>query len=208
MNKTAFVISIVLTTFVLMSVGGVVYALRAPEVAPVAESAAEGPAVVDPALGPSLEQTLLEREAIYQQRIAEANARLEQAQQQLATQSPLADPQAGSLAAGVQITAEQAAQIAADFFGQSSVAWVEIVTVKGEDMFLVTFATGEMVYINMSGQVVGSAPAQFSLGSSSGGGHNPGSAGSSGSEQSEDSDDHDDDHEDEHEDGDNEHEDD
>ncbi len=37
MNKSAFVISILLTTFVLMVFGGVVYALRAPEAAVEAE---------------------------------------------------------------------------------------------------------------------------------------------------------------------------
>jgi hypothetical protein len=172
MNKTAFVISVVLTTFVLMAVGGIVYAMRTsngvPEVAPEIESEQTISAEATPTIDPSLEQALVEREAIYQQRIAEANARLEQAQQQLA-QSALVGQQSISQVALTQITPEQAMQIAADFLGQNSVYWVEITTVEGEDLYLVTFTSGDMVYVNMAGQVVGSAPAQ-SFGSSGGGG--------------------------------------
>jgi len=170
MNKTAFVISVVLTTFVLMAFGGIVYALRASDAAPATESVQQNSVELVSTEDPSLEQTLLEREAIYQQRIAEANARLEQAQQQLAAQTALVSPQANGQAAVTQITAEQAAQIAADFLGQSSVYWVEIVTVKGEDLYMVTFTTGEAVYVNLAGQVVGSAPAQYSGGGGGGGG--------------------------------------
>jgi hypothetical protein len=168
MNKTAFVLSVVLTTFVLMAFGGVVYALRAPEVATATESVEEVVVEAAPTADPSLEQTLLEREQIYQQRIAEANARLAQAQSQLAGQSSLVGQTANSQAALTSITPEQAAQIAADAFGQG-VAWVEIVTVKGEDLYLVTLTSGDLVYVSMTGQVVGSAPAQYS-GTSSGGG--------------------------------------
>lgn len=199
MNKTAFVISIVLTTIVLMSVGGVVFALRSPASAPEADNSAETIIQDEPAPASSLEQTLLEREAIYQQRIAEANARLEQAQAQLAAQSGLAVQPATSQAAVTTISAEQAAQIAADIFGRR-VAWVEVVNVKGEDLYLVTLTSGELVYINMNGQVVGSAPAPFTTGSGSGGRilTNVKSSGSdSGGHESEHPDD---DHENEHED--------
>ena len=200
MNKSAFVISVVLTTFVLMSVGGVVYALRAPDAAPVPGSAEESAVEAAPAPEQSLEQILLERETIYLQRIAEANARLEQAQQQLAAQSSPAAQQAGGQTLTTQITADQAAQIAADYFGQTSVAWVEIVTVKGEQLYLVTFPSGELVYVSMTGQVVGSAPAQFSPSSNGGGGHSLGSAEGTGSGEGDQDDDHDEDHEDDHDD--------
>jgi 2',3'-cyclic-nucleotide 2'-phosphodiesterase (5'-nucleotidase family) len=193
MNKTAFVLSVVLTTFVLMAFGGVVYALRAPEVATATQSVEEVVVEAAPTADPSLEQTLLEREQIYQQRIAEANARLAQAQAQLAGQSSLAGQTANSQAALTSITPEQAAQIAADAFGQG-VAWVEIVTVKGEDLYLVTLTSGDLVYVSMTGQVVGSAPAQYS-GTSGGGGRqlvsNETSSGGEGE--------HEDEHEEEHE---------
>jgi hypothetical protein len=197
MNKTAFVISVVLTTFVLMAFGGVVYALRAPEGSTATESVEEVVVEAAPTSDPSLEQTLLEREQIYQQRIAEANARLEQAQAQLAGQSSLVGQTANSQAALTVITPEQAAQIAADAFGQG-VAWVEIVTVEGEELYLVTLTSGEFVYVNMTGQVVGSAPAQYSGTSGGGGGRQLVSNDSSAGEDGEHEDDHEE--EDEHED--------
>jgi uncharacterized membrane protein len=173
MNKTAFVISIVLTTFILMAMGGVVYALRAPDAAAAGSAEAvtteAAGAVIAPTSDPTLEQTLLEREAIYQQRINEANARLEQAQQQLAAQAASTSPQANGLAASTTITPEQAAQIVADTLGINNVAWVETVAVRGEDMYLVTLTSGDLYYVNMAGQIVGSAPAHFS-GTSGGGG--------------------------------------
>jgi hypothetical protein len=168
MNKTAFVVSVVLTTFVLMIFAGVVYALRAPQVSTEVESVPENSIEAEPTLDPSLEQALLEREKIYQQRIAEANTRLEQAQKQLAAQSMLGNQQPNSQTAMAEVTSEQAVQAAVEFLGQDNVYWVEIVSVSGEDMYMVTFTTGDMVYVNMAGQVVGSSPAQLS-GSSIGG---------------------------------------
>ena len=170
MNKTAFIVSVVLTTFVLMIFAGVVYALRAPQVSTELESVPESSIEAEPTLDPSLEQAVLEREKIYQQRIAEANTRLEQAQKQLAAQSSLVNQQTTSQSAMTEITSEQAMQVAVEFLGQESAYWVEIVFVRGEKMYLVTFTTGDMVYVNMAGQVVGSAPAQ-NFGSSNGGSH-------------------------------------
>ena len=169
MNKTAFIISIVLTTFVLMAFGGIIYALRTPVVAAATETVQEEVVAADPTADPSLEQNLLEREAVYQQRIAEANARLEQLQQQLAAQTVLASPQANNQAAPTQITPEQAAQIASDYVGGVGVYWVDIVTLQGEDVYEVILTSGETVYVDMAGQVVGSAPAQIA-GSGGGGG--------------------------------------
>jgi uncharacterized membrane protein len=206
MNKTAFVISIVLTTFVLMAMGGVVYALRTPDAAAAGSAEAvtteAAGAVEAPTSDPTLEQTLLEREAIYQQRIAEANARLEQAQQQLAAQAAPASPQANSLVAPATITPEQAAQIVADSLGFNNVAWVEIVAVQGEDLYLVTLTSGDLYYVNMAGQIVGSAPAHFSGSSSGGGGKILASDNSNQSNHSDDDHsegEHEDEHEGEHE---------
>ena len=170
MNKTAFVVSVVLTTFVLMIFAGVVYALRAPQGSTELESVPESSLEAEPTLDPSLEQALLEREQIYQQRIAEANIRLEQAQTQLAAQSLLVNQQITSQTVVSEITPEQAMDVAADFLGQDSVYWVEIVSLRGEEMYLVTFPSGDMVYVNMAGLVVGSAPAQGFSSSGGGGG--------------------------------------
>jgi len=169
MNRSAFVISVVLTTFVLMAIAGIVYTVRAQKPATETEAIPENNLEAEPALDPPLEQVLLERETIYQQRIAEANARLKQAQQQLAAQSILVNQQANSQGPVTEISSDQAMQVAADFLGQDSVYWVELVSVRGEEMYLVTFVSGDIVYVNLAGQVVGSAPAQ-GFGSSNGGG--------------------------------------
>ena len=204
MNKTAFVISIVLTTIVLMAFGGVVYALRAPDEVKAAEPVVENSVETAPVADPSLEQTLLEREAIYQERIAEANARLEQAQKQLAAQAASVNPQADSLTAGTLITDEQAAQVVVEYLGYDNVLWVDIVTIQGEDLYQVTLTSGELIYVNMAGQVVGSAPSQWSSGSGGGGGggkfltSNSGDSSSEGDDSSEGE--HEDFHEEEHED--------
>jgi uncharacterized membrane protein len=178
MNRTAFVISVVLTTFVLMAVAGVVYTLRTPqaatetEIAPADNSDTGTDNTIDaaPTLDPSLEQALLDREKIYQQRIAEANARLQQAQEQLAAKSLLVSPQADSQNTAAQITPEQAMKVASDYLGQDSAFWVEIVSLKGVDTYMVSFSTGDLVYVSMAGQVVGSAPAQNFGGSLGGAG--------------------------------------
>jgi hypothetical protein len=179
MNKTAFVISIVLTTFVLMAVGGVVYAVRASQnsqVTPAAEPAVVEPAVADPAVAdplavdPAVLQAWNEREAAYQKLIAEANARLAQAQQQLASQAQPAAPLVNNTTTLPQgtITPEQAAEVAANFLGQTNVYSVEVVALKGQDTYLVTFMSGDMVYVSMDGQIVGSA--SLKIGASGGGG--------------------------------------
>lgn len=198
MNKTAFFVSIVLTTLVLMILGGVVYAMYPSQETIAAENSVveTGPAATETE-PVAVESVFLEREAIYQQRIAEANARLEQLQQQLAAQAPIAkeaDAQAAT------ITPEQAAQIASDYLGRTfeSVYSVESVVMNEEKLYQVTFYSGDMVYVSMSGQIVGSVPAQISAGSGGGGkGMKPaagnGQQGNQGGDH-EDDDDHDDDH--------------
>lgn len=198
MNKTAFFISVALTTLALMIMGGVVYAMRSPQEPVTAENTEieNSPAATEMAPA-AVESVFLEREAIYQQRIAEANARLEQLQQQLAAQAPAAkeaDAQAPT------ITPEEAAQIAADYLGRTfeSVFSVDIVAMNGENLYQVTFYSGDMVYVSLSGQIVGSAPAQVSSVSGGGGkGVKPaggGQQGGQGGNHEDDDDHHDDDH--------------
>jgi hypothetical protein len=172
MNKTAFVISIALTTFVLMAVGGIAYAVRASSQAPAAASSpTAAPSVTsDPAgqqaVPQELQQALNEREAAYQQMIAEANARLEQAQQQqkaledqlAALQAPSSNPTVEAQA--TTITPEDAAAIASNYWGQTSIYTVEVVPVKGENMYQVTFSSGDLVFVNMNGQVAGAISAK------------------------------------------------
>jgi uncharacterized protein YpmB len=158
MNKKAFFISIALTVIVLMVVGGIAYFMRS---ANQVQAASTSPTTQ--ALDPALEQSLNEREAAYQKMIAEANARLEQAQQQqVALQNQLTALQSQATVATSQATVspEQAASIAEEFLGQRSVYSVEMTAIRGVSLYKVTFSSGDIVYISMDGQVAGSAAAQ------------------------------------------------
>ncbi|MEW5873230.1 MAG: hypothetical protein AB1894_28480 [Chloroflexota bacterium] len=165
MNKTAFAISIALTTFVLMMAGGILYAARSANAAPVVQGVpVDDPVEVvttDPTVEPALQQALEEREAAFQQMISDANARLEAAQkQQLELQAQLDALQAATVTP-TTITAEQAAQIAADYLKQNSVYSVEEVTMNGEQLYKVTFSSGDIVYVSMDGEIVGSATSSY-----------------------------------------------
>ena len=85
MNRTMFLIAATLTAFVLVVIGGVVSRISttsAPEPIPT-EIVVETTPVVVPALDPTAEALLREREAAYQAALAEANRRLVEANQQL-----------------------------------------------------------------------------------------------------------------------------
>ncbi|WP_028459502.1 PepSY domain-containing protein [Chloroflexus sp. Y-396-1] len=85
MNRTMFLIAATLTAFVLVVIGGVVSRISttsAPEPVPT-EIVVETTPVVVPALDPTAEALLREREAAYQAALAEANRRLAEANQQL-----------------------------------------------------------------------------------------------------------------------------
>ena len=163
MNKTAFVISIALTAFVLMAVGGIAYAVRAADQSQAADSSPTAVPVVT--TDPAVQQALNDREAAYQQMIAEANARLEQAQlQQLALESQLAAVQAQSSNLTIEpqpasVTPEEAAAIASNYWGLTSVYTVEMVTVKGENFYQVTFSSGDLVFVSLDGEVAGAISA-------------------------------------------------
>jgi uncharacterized membrane protein len=160
MNKTALIISIVLTTFVLVAVGGIAYTIRTTEKVQAAVSDPAGLPVQT--VVPALEQALAEREAAYQQMIAEANARLEQAQmERSALEAQLAALQTSGPAAQVQtnLTPEQAATLAATYLGNPNVYSVEGIVFRGENLYKVTFSSGDILYLNMSGQIVGSEAA-------------------------------------------------
>lgn len=153
MNKTALIISIALTTFVLMVVGGIAYAVRASE---TAQAAAELPSG---SIDPALEQALNQRESAYQEMIAEANTRLEQSQQQQQALEAQLATLTNNSSASASLTPEEAATIASNFLGNTSVYSVETVTVYGESIFKVTFSSGDIVYVNLGGQIVGSEAA-------------------------------------------------
>jgi hypothetical protein len=103
------------------------------------------------------------------------------------------------------VTPEQATTVAVDFLGDSNVYSVEVVDYEGAATYLVTFSSGDLVYVSSTGMVVANTKIQpvvvaASSGGNGGGGQANNNGGSSGGDDHED--DHDDDDHDEHEDGD------
>ncbi|WP_322815990.1 PepSY domain-containing protein [Chloroflexus sp.] len=123
MNRTMFLISAALTAFVLVVIGGVASRLSVSE--PVSEVPTEivieSAPITVPAIDPTVEALIREREAAYQmalaeaqQRLAEANQRLSAAQQQLnevATEAQAA-PAVAVPAAPAAVQAPVAPQVA------------------------------------------------------------------------------------------------
>ena len=54
-----------------------------------------------------------------------------------------------------QISPEQAAQLAAQYWGRNDLYSVESTSVKGMDAYKVTFSTGDVVFVSPAGQVIG-----------------------------------------------------
>lgn len=171
MNKTAFVISAVLTAFLLTIVGGVVFTLRGVGTANAAQAAntqalqANTDTLPVQGLDPQTQQEVLQREATYQNLIAQANERLVQAQQkqqelqaQLAAMRTTTDNSAQDPAT-VSVAPEQAAQIAALYLNQAGVYSVETTTLKGEMVYKVTMSSGDIAYVSLDGQFIGVQPA-------------------------------------------------
>jgi hypothetical protein len=171
MNRTALVISAVLTAFLLAIVGGVVYTVRGVQTANAAKmadvSTPAAPADPQPTQGldPQTQQEIQQREATYQNLIAQANERLLQAQQkqqelqaQLAALQTTTDNSAQA-PAPVQVAPEQAAQIAALSLNQTSVYSVETTYIKGVMVYKVTMSSGDIAYVGLDGQFIGVQPA-------------------------------------------------
>jgi hypothetical protein len=171
MNRPALIVSILLTALALTIVGGVVYStnsIQKVQAAQAASQAAVTPdqassAASDAAIDPQLPQTLLDREAAYQKMIAEANARLAQDQQTMqalqsqvaALQSPVTQSAAAPASAPASgVSPQKAAQIAAQYLGQSKIYSVETAAFNGANVFKVTFSTGDIVMVSLNGQVL------------------------------------------------------
>jgi len=176
MNKTALVTSAILTAFLLAIVGGVIYTVRGVETANAAKLAntnTQPGQGLDPqtqqetqqGLDPQTQQEIQQREATYQNLIAQANERLVQAQQkqqelqaQLAALKTTTDNTAQA-PAPVSVAPEQAAQIAAQALNQTSIYSVETSLLKGEMVFKVTMSSGDIAYVGLDGQFIGVQPA-------------------------------------------------
>jgi hypothetical protein len=170
-RKTALIISTIVTTFVLLLALGVFLTVRSAAqvkaaneaAAASSDAAAASPsdATAQPALDPSLVQTIQDREAAYQELINQANARLAQAQQeqqalqaQLAAMSQPAITTTVASAPVAYISMEQAARLAATYLGRSDVYSVETVNSNGANVYQVTFSSGDVVYVSLDGNVL------------------------------------------------------
>jgi uncharacterized protein YpmB len=114
-------------------------------------------------------------------------------------------PTVTEIVAPLVVTPEQATTVAVDFLGDSNVYSVEVVDYEGAATYLVTFSSGDLVYVSSAGMVVANTKIQpvvvvASNSGNGGGSQDNNNGGSSGGEDHEDHDDDhgDDDHDDDH----------
>jgi len=181
MNRTAFILSVALTAFVLLLTGGVVTAVRARQAKPVVTPVPTVETVAEPTIDPAIQQAFDQREQAYQDLIAQANTRLDQLQQ--ANQSlqaelnamqapPTAEaPAPAPAAAASGVSAQNAAQIAARYLGRTDLYSVEVSQYNGASAYMVTFSSGDIVYVSLDGQILFVKAAKGQIASGGGGGH-------------------------------------
>jgi hypothetical protein len=91
------------------------------------------------------------------------------------------------------VTAEEATTIAVDFLGDPNVYSVEVVDYEGAPTYLVTFSSGDLVYVSSTGMVVANMKIQPVVVAASSGGNGGGGQGnnnSGGGDQQSNDDDH------------------
>jgi hypothetical protein len=146
MKKTALWISLALSMFVLITIAAMYLT-----------TSGKANSTQDQAFNPATAQQLADREAQYQQLIAEANARLAQSQQEQQSLQAQLDALGSNASATVDnstITPQMAAQIAGSFLNRTDAYSVETVVTDGATIFKVTFNSGDIVYISPTGQVI------------------------------------------------------
>ena len=160
-QRTALILSAVLTAFVLVLGGGVVARVSQPMAPAQATPVASAPTVPAPTatidVNAQVEQLLQQREAQYRQLIDEANQRLQQANQQLAASAPAARPaRSAALAAPAapaaqptaSLSAEAARNIAIDASGGATmIREPELVLFEGKVAYEVGLTRG-VVYVD------------------------------------------------------------
>ncbi|MCB0120521.1 MAG: hypothetical protein KDD72_15910 [Anaerolineales bacterium] len=100
------------------------------------------------------------------------------------------------------VTPEEATTIAIDFLGDSGVYSVEVVDYEGAPTYLVTFSSGDLVYVNSIGAVIANTKLEpvVVIASSGGGNSNQNNSGGNSGGERHDDDDHDDHDDDDHDD--------
>lgn len=158
-QRILLIIAAALTAFILVLVGGLANRLSSGTApTPTAGVAELSTAVPSGTLDPTVEALIREREAAYQQALAEANSRLDQANQQLveATQPPLAVPAAIPVVTPViyAVTAEQAQTLALTRVpGATLMSPVAVVSYQGVPAYEVILDQGTL-YIDAQSAAV------------------------------------------------------
>jgi hypothetical protein len=112
----------------------------------------------------------------YQAAINKTDASASQSQAQT-QQQPVSVDLVPTAVAGqaTVLTPEQSAQMAAQVIGRTDLYSVETSTWNGEQAYLVTFSSGDLVYVSPNGQILSISRLQtFSTGAPSGGGNGGG----------------------------------
>ena len=160
-QRTALILSAVLTAFVLVLGGGLVARVSQPMAPAQATPVASAPTAPAPTatidVNAQVEQLLQQREAQYRQLIDAANQRLQQANQQLAASAPAARPaRSAALAAPAapaaqptaSLSAEAARNIAIDASGGATmIREPELVLFEGKVAYEVGLTRG-VVYVD------------------------------------------------------------
>jgi len=160
-TKSILIISTVLSVIILLVIGGVGMTALSNN----AESAKKATQAAQE-MDPTLKQAFIDREAAYQAAIAEANARLQQMneqQKQPAQQAQLPQsPTAGQQVVDSQfaVTSEEAAKIAEKAVtGKGApLKTSELVSLDGKSVYDVAFQLGSVYIDSASGQVLKNSP--------------------------------------------------
>ena len=97
----------------------------------------------------------------------------------------------------VNWTPEEAAALAAQVIGRDDLYSVEVTDLNGESVYMVTFSSGDLVYVSLDGQIrsIGKVEVQTVVVSTGGGGKSGGNNNNKASNSSQSHEDHDGDHE-------------
>ncbi len=141
----------------------------------------------------------------YQKIIQAGSVPTESAQQAQPADMMIAAPDTETIAATATMTLEEAATLASSVIGRTDLYAAENTQLDGTDVYLVTFSSGDLVYVSLTGKIVSISklPVKYVLGqpviqSSGGGGGGGGSSNNtpSSNNDEDDDDDHGDDDDD------------
>jgi hypothetical protein len=157
MKKTALVISIAVTALVLIALGGIFTSVQSNARAAAQSNDKNASKISDPNLDPSIQQLINDREQSYQDLIAQANQRIDQLQnenQQLHDQLNALQTGSSNGQSAAGLSPDQAAQVAANYLGETDLYSLESGMFNGIPVYKVTFSSGSIVLVGMDGQIV------------------------------------------------------